>query len=185
MSGVSALYKIEAERIPAQYNLSAEVLQLVQADYTGGYAFTEELELVRRQPDEATTPLSHSDGALNLNEGVDPGSVVAAPAGGDASRINGGSGASVNSSSDGSKPAAAVSQPAPPPLSQSAAAAAAAAAAEQARRDREALDRDQLVTAMMLQTGAEGREECLFYLESCNWDVARAVTMLTEFTRRD
>lgn len=52
------------------------------------------------------------------------------------------------------------------------------------RIQQEALQKDSQVTAMTLQTG-QSRDECMFYLESCNWEMEAAIKMLNEFTLRN
>ena len=195
MSG--AIYTIKADKVPESLSLSAEVLDLVQRDYSG-YDFKDELELVARSADrvEATTPRVQSDGALNLNEGVAAAAVAKAPSAsasvasgsgsGSASGSASGSGSVASASSASSASAAIPPQAAiaTTPAAAAAAAAAAASASAAAKEREEALAKDSQVTAMVLQTG-QGRDECLFYLESCNWDVPSAVRMLNEFTQRD
>ena len=200
MSG--AIYTIKADKVPESLSLSAEVLDLVQRDYSG-YDFKDELELVARSADrvEATTPRVQSDGALNLNEGVAAAAVAKAPsASASVASGSGSSSASASASGSGSgsasgsgsvASASSASAAIPPqaaiattPAAAAAAAAAAASASAAAKEREEALAKDSQVTAMVLQTG-QGRDECLFYLESCNWDVPSAVRMLNEFTQRD
>ena len=77
-----AIWTIQCDKgVPSSLAVSAEVLELTRRQY-GGVSFKEELEVVSAQAEReeqqqsVTTPRSHSDGALNLNEGA--GSVTAA-----------------------------------------------------------------------------------------------------------
>jgi hypothetical protein len=144
-----AIWTIQCDKgVPSSLAVSAEVLELTRRQY-GGVSFKEELEVVSAQAEReeqqqsGTTPRSHSDGALNLNEGA--GSVTAAT---------------------------------------KVAAASSAVATAEAKQREDAFAKDAVVTAMVQQT-LQSRDECLFYLESCNWDLDRATQMLREFTERN
>ena len=148
-----AIWRIQCGKgVPSSLAISAEVQDLTRRQY-GGVSFKEELEVVSAQAEReeqqqsGTTPRSHSDGALNLNEG-----------------------------------AAVVTQGPCPNLATKAATLAVEAAETKQRED--ALAKDAVVTAMVQQT-LQSRDECLFYLESCNWDLDRATQMLREFTERN
>ena len=142
-----AIWRIQCGKgVPSSLAISAEVQDLTRLQY-GGVSFKEELEVVSAQAEReeqqqsGTTPRSHSDGALNLNEGA----------------------AVVNAATK---------------------AATLAVEAAEAKQREDALAKDAMVTAMVQQT-LQSRDECLFYLESCNWDLDRATQMLREFTERN
>ena len=193
-----ALYTINVtEKVPSALGLSAEVMELLQKDFisTASYNFAEELELVSKDA-EGPSPRPHSEGALNLNEGAAAVTAVAVTnALGGAIGVNGsgpkaqvaqdasassssGSNSSVGSSSRVGVVGSGGNQSSAEPT---------AVNQQQIKRDKErdeALLKDSQVTAMTLQTG-QPRDACIFYLESCNYDVGQAISMLNEFTTRD
>jgi len=186
-----AVYTINVtEKVPSALGLSVEVMELLQKDFgsTASYNFAEELELVSKDA-EGPSPRPHSDGALNLNEGAAAVTVVAAT-----NSLGGAIGV------DGSGPKAQAAQGLDAGNSSGSrvgvvgsgggnqtSADAIAVNQQQNKRDKErdeALLKDSQVTAMTLQTG-QPRDACIFYLESCNYDVGQAISMLNEFTTRD
>ena len=153
------------EKIPASLSLSNEILELARKDFGSGLDFKEELELVTATADqEGSSPRFQSDLALNLNEGVEPANVLSAAAAQGNLR-----GATTSTS--------------PLLLSSSSAAAAPASVALQ-RQKEEALEKDAKVTAMAMQTGQE-RDVCIFYLESCSYDIPCAIALLNQYSTRD
>lgn len=161
------------EKIPASLSLSGEILELVGKDFGAGLDFKEELELVTATADqEDSSPRFQSDLALNLNEGVEPADVLSAAAAAAAQRSLRGAAAITSPSSSSSSSL----------LSPSAAAASASVALQ--RQKEEALEKDAKVTAMAMQTGQE-RDVCIFYLESCNYDIPGAIALLNQYSTRD
>ena len=169
---MKAMYVINVkEKIPASLSLSGEILELVGKDFGAGLDFKEELELVTATADqEDSSPRFQSDLALNLNEGVEPADVLSAAAAAQGSLRGATAITSPSSSSSSSS------------LSPSAAAASASVALQ--RQKEEALEKDAKVTAMAMQTGQE-RDVCIFYLESCNYDIPGAIALLNQYSTRD
>ena len=173
---MKAMYVINVkEKIPASLSLSNEILELARKDFGSGLDFKEELELVTATADqEGSSPRFQSDLALNLNEGVEPADVLSAAAAAAAAAQGSLRGATAITSPSSSSSSSS--------LSPSAAAASASVALQ--RQKEEALEKDAKVTAMAMQTGQE-RDVCIFYLESCNYDIPGAIALLNQYSTRD
>ena len=170
---MKAMYVINVkEKIPVSLALSGEILDLMGKDFGAGLDFKEELELVTATADqEDSSPRFPSDLALNLNEGVEPADVLSAAAAAAQGSLRGATAITSPSSSSSSSS-----------LSPSAAVASASVALQ--RQKEEALEKDAKVTAMAMQTGQE-RDVCIFYLESCNYDIPGAIALLNQYSTRD